>query len=282
MPTTRVLVSSASGVNGDGYGTILVFDLDGQQLAPFSDDRRLTDPRGLCIDPAGDLVYVNSGNDRLLALDRAGTIVRATDPIEGLDPGGGVFGPDGRYCVGSRRFRTIFALPASLDGPPEPLLPTAVVPFPRGFGFAADGRIFLASGIDPSGAGENTIKVFNPDGSLLAPALTDDPQLSPLDLTIAPNGNIVVSSESPFGVVDAATSIREYDSVSGRLVRVLQADGNPATAMRNPRGLRFGPDGSLSCVTRDAVVSFDYPTGAYVGRLAQLDRLFGQALVFVG
>jgi len=30
-----------------------------------------------------------------------------------------------------------------------------------------------------------------------------DPELSPLDLAIAPNGNIVVSSERPFGMSDA-------------------------------------------------------------------------------
>jgi len=40
--------------------------------------------------------------------------------------------------------------------------------------------------------------------------LVADPELNPLDLAIAPNGNIVVSSECPFGAADAVTSIREY------------------------------------------------------------------------
>jgi hypothetical protein len=31
---------------------------------------------------------------------------------------------------------------------------------------------------------------------------------------------------------------------------------------RNPRGRRFGPDGNLYCVAREAVVSFDFVTGA--------------------
>lgn len=101
-PATRVLVSSAKGANGDGYGAVLAFDLAGNLLGTFCEDNRITDPRGLCVDPTGDLLYVNSGNDRILALDRKGQIRRETSPIEGLDPGGGVFGPDGRYYVGSR------------------------------------------------------------------------------------------------------------------------------------------------------------------------------------
>jgi hypothetical protein len=70
----------------------------------------------------------------------------------------------GRYYVGSRRLRTIMAMPAGLDGPTIPYLPPEVVPFPRGFAFAPDGRIFLAPGMSPSGMGENTIKVFDAEG----------------------------------------------------------------------------------------------------------------------
>jgi hypothetical protein len=66
--------------------------------------------------------------------------------IAGLDPGGGTFGPDGRYYVGMRRARTILAMNAALDGDREPLLPEGIVPFPRGFGFASDGRVYLVSG----------------------------------------------------------------------------------------------------------------------------------------
>ena len=139
-------------------------------------------------------------------------------------------------------------MPASLDGPAIPYLPPEVVPFPRGFAFAPDGRIFLASGMSPSGIGENTIKVFDADGQLLAPRLVDDSQLSPLDLTIAPNGNIVVSSEWPFGARDAISSVREYDSTSGRLVRIFKPDGS--ILFRNPRGLRFAQT-AISTVSRE-------------------------------
>jgi DNA-binding beta-propeller fold protein YncE len=274
----RLLVSSAKGPNGNGYGTVLAFDLAGSELGTFGRDSRIKDPRGLCVDPSRDLLFVNSGTDRILALNKDGQVVRATGPIDALDPGGGVFGPDGRYYVGSRRLRTIMAIPASLDGPVIPFLPREVVPFPRGFAFAPDGRSFLASGTSPAGNGEDTIKVFDADAKLVVPRLVDDPQLSPLDLTIGPGGNIVVSSEWPFGAEDATSSVREYDSTSGRLIRIFTADGS--VRFRSPRGLRFGPDGKLYCVARDEVVCFDFETGAYAGTIVTLSDLFGQALEF--
>jgi hypothetical protein len=274
----RVVVSSASGPNGNGYGTILAFDLAGNPLGTFGEDRRIVDPRGLCVTPRGDLLHANSGDHRIVALDRWGHVVRDTGPIDALDLGGGVFGPDGRYYVGSRRLRTIMAVPAGLDGPVNPFMSPGVVPFPRGFAFAPDGRIFLASGMGPTGVGEETIKVFDAGGGILVPRLVDDPQLSPLDLTIAPNGNIVVSCEWPFGTKDATSSVREYDSASGRLIRIFKADGS--LRFQNPRGLRFGPHRHLYCVARDEVVSFDFDTGASLGATVRFSGLFGQALEF--
>src|SRR6202040_3859853 len=114
--------------------------------------------------------------------------------------------------------------------------------------FGHDGRLFLASGIGPDGHGDDTILSFAP-GKLLQPSrLVADPDLSPLDLAIAPNGNIVVSSERPFGAVDAVTSVREYDTTDGHLVRVFSAIGK---AEFKPRGLRFAPNGHLYCVARN-------------------------------
>ncbi len=151
---------------------------------------------------------------------------------------------------------------------------------PRGFAFAPDGRVFLASGVSPSGIGENTVKVFDADGHLIAPRLVEDSQLSPLDLAIAPNGNIVVSCEWPFGERDAVSSVREYDSTSGRLVRIFRPD--ESILFRNPRGLRFSADGFLCCVARDEVVSFDFATGDFSGAIVNYPDLFGQALEFFG
>ena len=38
--------------------------------------RRIVDPRGLSLDPSGALIYLNSRDDRALALDRRGAVVR--------------------------------------------------------------------------------------------------------------------------------------------------------------------------------------------------------------
>jgi hypothetical protein len=274
---TRIIVTSASGANGNGYGSALVFSADGALIGPFSQDRRIIDPRGLCLDPPGELVYLNSGADRVLALDQHGTVAFDSGRIDGLDPGGGTFGPDGRYYVGVRRRRTILALPARLDQGVEPLLPDGVVPFPRGFGFGSEGELYLASGIGPSGEGGNTIAVFGRGGELRTAHLVDDPELSPLDLTVASNGNIVVSSEWPYGAHEAKASIREYDPTTGRLVRVFEPD--PVVGWAKPRGLRFGSDDRLYCVGRDHIVAFDFSTGMYLGVMARLPRLNGQALV---
>jgi hypothetical protein len=274
------LVSSAGSGNGGGYDGLLGFDRGGELLGPFSADPRVVDPRGLSLDPSGTFIYLNSGDDRVLALDRLGNVMRDSGRIPGLDPGGGTFGPDGRYYVGMRQARTILAMPAALDGDRERVLPEGTVPFPRGFGFSGDGRLYLASGIGPSGEGDNTIMAFDCEGVLRPRRLVTDPELSPLDLTVAPNGHIVVSSEFPFGASDAVTSVREYDSATGQLVRVFAPD--PSLELRRPRGLRFGPDDHLYCVGEDHVVAFDFSTGDFLGPVVQLPRLNGQALVLLG
>jgi DNA-binding beta-propeller fold protein YncE len=275
----RILVTSANGANGNGYGAILGFGPEGEFTGPFSGDPRIADPRGLSLDPAGALIYLNSGDDRIVALDFHGYVVRDSGRIRGLDPGGGEFGPDGRYYVTMRRQRTIRALPAALDEQGEFLLPEGIVPFPRGFGFGPEGRLYLASGVAPSGQGDNTIAVFNRSGTLRTPRLVTDPKLSPLDLKVAPNGNIVVASEWPFGAPDAVTSVREYDAATGQLVRVLVPERS--ARFRKPRGLRFGPGGLLYCVGENNVVAFDFHTGRFAGPVVRLARLNGQALVLV-
>jgi hypothetical protein len=273
-----LLVTSAAGVNGDGYGALLAFDCDGRPLGIFSSDTRIADPRGLAIDQKKQLLFLNSGSDRVLALDRHGKVSRDTGPIPQLNPGGGTFGPDGRYYITLRSARTIMALCASLDDAGECILPARIVPFPRGFAFSSDGTLFLSSGIGPSGEGENTIVAFAPRQSLKPSRLVADPELSPLDLVVAPNGNIVVSSEHPFGLADAVTSVREYGAADGKLIRVFSASGS--AEFRRPRGLRFGPDGILYCVARDEVIAFDFASGRCLGAVVGYPRLNGQSLAF--
>ena len=179
-----LLVTSASGVNGDGYGSLLAFDRNGAPLGVFCNDECIADPRGLVVHQHEGLLYLNSGQDRVLALDAAGTVVRDTGPIEGPNPGGGNFGPDGRYYVGLRTARTVTAFPRTLHAPGEHFLAPGIVPFPRGFAFGRDGRLFLGSGIGPTGEGDNTIVAFAPNNDMPS-RLVSDPELSPLDLAIA-------------------------------------------------------------------------------------------------
>ena len=80
-----ILVTSASGINGDGYGALLAFKRDGTLIGPFNDDSRIVDPRGLAVDQKEGLLFLNSGADRVLALGPSGTIVRDTGPIASLN-----------------------------------------------------------------------------------------------------------------------------------------------------------------------------------------------------
>jgi hypothetical protein len=90
---------------------------------PLFEDDRIADPRGLAVDPKENLLFLNTGANRVLAISSDGRVVRYTGQIEGLNPGGGNFGPDGRYFVGLRSARTIIALSTSLDNAIEYVLP---------------------------------------------------------------------------------------------------------------------------------------------------------------
>jgi len=274
-----LVVSSASGANGNGYGSLLAFDIAGRSLGVFGNDNRINDPRGLALDSAEGLLFVNSGDDRVLALDATGRVVRDTGLVTGLNPGGGTFGPDGRYYVGSRSLRTIVGFSKDLTTRARRILPSGIVPFPRGFAFGPDSRLYLASGIGPNGEGDNTIGTFTWTDTTRRFPLVNDPELSPLDLLIGPNGNILVSSEYPFAAPDAVTTVREYDAFGGNLIRVFRPDKERCFC--RPRGLRVGPDGHLYCVAQDEVVAFDLVSGQCLGAVIRWPRLNGQALEFL-
>jgi hypothetical protein len=80
-----ILVTSASGTNGNGFGALLAFELDGRFRGTFIEDDRIADPRGLAVDTNENLLFLNSGADRVLAISSDGTVVRDTGRIEGLE-----------------------------------------------------------------------------------------------------------------------------------------------------------------------------------------------------
>jgi hypothetical protein len=83
-----LLVTSASGANGNGHGALLAFDdRDGRPLGVFREDSRIVDPRGMAVDEEERLVFLNSA-DRVLALDAAGKVVRDSGVMAGLNPWG--------------------------------------------------------------------------------------------------------------------------------------------------------------------------------------------------
>lgn len=236
-------VPSAVSANGNEHGVLLSFDDNSDPPGVFGTDGRIADPCGLTADPKQRLLFVNSAG-RVLGLDACGKVMRDAGVIAARNLRGEVFGPVGGYYVRLRGARTILALSPDLHRAGEHVPPAGIMPFPRGFGFDAEGRLFLASGTGPNGQRDDAIVAFAPADRARPSLLVEhDPDLGPLDLTVAPNGDVVVSSESPFGAPDAVTTPREYDSESGRLVRVFWPAG--MAVFRKPRGLRFDPDGHL-------------------------------------
>jgi hypothetical protein len=57
-----LLVTSAAGANGAGYGKIIAFADDGKPIGVFGSDPRIVDPRGLGSSRIDGLLFVNSGS----------------------------------------------------------------------------------------------------------------------------------------------------------------------------------------------------------------------------
>jgi DNA-binding beta-propeller fold protein YncE len=273
----QMLVTSARLPNGGGHGALLAFDIQRQTVSAFINDPRITDPRGLAVRRDDGLLFVNGGPHRIVAINLENTVVRDSGILDGFDIGGANFDNDGCYCFTMRNLGTIGRVSANLEMAPAFCLPLRSVHFPRGFAYTPHG-VYLASGVGPDGTGDNTIYRFTPDGNRDPDFHVEDPELSPLDLLVAPNGNVLVSSETPFAGTRAATTIREYDGIYGGLVRVFSPTDD--VAFEKPRGLRFGPDGGLYCVAQDEVALFDFISGRCLGPVIRLPGLNGQALEF--
>lgn len=277
----KIVVTSSPGAHDDGFGQLLAFSMDGAALGACSADGRIVDPRGLRASADRQLLYVNSGGDRIVALDVRGEVQFDNYHIPGLSAGDGEVGPDSRYYAGLRTTRTIAAFPSHLDGIGAPELNLGFVPFPRGFAFSDDGDLFLASGVRPNGHGESPVQQYSFTGKLKNARFAVDETLNPPDLAIGPDGKVLVLSEFRFGSIDARrTAIRAYARQSGALERIFSAP--PGISIQRRRGLRFGPDNRPYCVAQDAVIAFEYHSGEYLGMVVRHPRLNGQATEFPG
>jgi hypothetical protein len=66
-----LLVTSAAGANGDGYGALLAFDEDGKPVGVFGEDRRIVDPRGWA--QKQELLFLTASIGRWPSILRAGS-----------------------------------------------------------------------------------------------------------------------------------------------------------------------------------------------------------------
>ena len=161
-----LLVTSASGANGDGFGALLSFELDGTLRGTFIDDDRIVDPRGLAVDPNENLLFLNSGADRMLAISSHGRIVRHTGRIEGLNPAVAISAPMAGISS---------ACAASAQSPPcrpASMLPWSMSYRPGSYLFPEDSLLVKMAGCSSPQESGPTAKAITPYWPSLQPHLS--------------------------------------------------------------------------------------------------------------
>jgi hypothetical protein len=281
-----IFVSSAASATGLIRDGVFRFAAEtGRFVGTFGHSVEIRDPRGIHLSPDGATVVVNNGDDRILKFDaKTGALLDALPPFENLNPGGGKFGWDGRYYVGSRTLKSVIAFDLSGKCNPSTFIAGNFVAFPRGIAISPARETYLASGADPAtGEGRNTILRFDAMGRLDDSFDVYDDQLSPLDMEIGPNGNIFAASEFPFGHPQAVATVREYDHETGRLLRVFDAGANSSgkRITRMPRGITFGPDGELYAAGADNVVRYDLADARFDGIVLESPDIEIQSIIFI-
>jgi DNA-binding beta-propeller fold protein YncE len=281
-----ILVSSAAAASGVVRDGVFRFDPEtGQFRGYFGHGVEIRDPRGIRLSPDGEYVVVNNGDDRILKFDaKTGFLVNALPSIQGLNPGGGKFGWDGRYYVGSRTLKSVIAFDLSGRRDPSTFVAPSLVAFPRGIATSSTKDTYVASGTNPvTGEGRNTILRFDPLGRFDDSFHVEDAELSPLDIEIGPNGNVFAASEFPFGHPRALTTVREYDHKVGGLLRVFDAgvDASTGRITRMPRGITFGPDGELYSAGADNVVRYNFADGRFDRIVLESPDILIQSIIFI-
>jgi DNA-binding beta-propeller fold protein YncE len=281
-----LLVTSAAAARGSVRDGVYRFDAaTGRFEGDFGCGAEIRDPRGIRLSPDRSFVLVNNGDDRILKFEAgSGKLLGSLSFRPGLNPGGGKFGWDGRYYVGSRSEKSVIAFDVAGEPEPSIFVPGSFVKFPRGLAASASGAMYVASGTHPTtGEGQNTILRFDRDGHLDESFKVNDPELSPLDIEVGPNGNLLSASEVPFGDTNAIATVREYDKSTGELVRVFDAGRRPdgQRVSRLPRGITIGPDGALYSSGADNVVRYDFQSGRFDRVVVESQDILVQSIIFV-
>lgn len=271
------VVSSASGL---GYGDLRLFD-NSVGWTTFGPSE-IKDPRGVRRRPQDRYLVINEPSAAVWLLGFDGSVIARIEVPSGLDPGGGVFGPDGMYYVGSRSQRSIHKIDLATHSYCGLALSLEGILFPRGCAILDDGRFVVAGGTHPvHGGGRRALLLYNSEGVVEDDAFVDDPLLDPLDVALR-GGDLYVTSEFPFGASDAATTLRSYSVQTGVLNGTWPLQDIPKFgSVRKPRGIAFDEDGTLLICAQNCVAAVDIGTSDGVTIVAADDRLAGQSLALI-
>src|SRR5271169_3133758 len=124
----EILVSSAATAPGKLSNGVFRFNAGtGRFEGVLGEGAGIHDPRGLRPAPDESYFVVNNGDDSILKFETAtrrflGVVAR----LPGLNPGGGKFGSDGRYYVGSRSWKSVVAFDVGSGWKHSTVLQTAI------------------------------------------------------------------------------------------------------------------------------------------------------------
>ncbi|HEX2757517.1 MAG TPA: NHL repeat-containing protein, partial [Thermoanaerobaculia bacterium] len=232
--------------------------------ARLGEKARLQSPRGLAVDPSGNVFVADTGNVRVVKLDASGREVavigrKGSGPgefesawlpaVDGkgqlyvLDPRKGrvsIFGNDGKYLRKMGEGTGFYS--------------------PAGLAVAKDGTVAVAD------TGGNRVVVFGPDGQTRGEPITSTPQgklIQPTDAAFDAKGNLYVIQ--PTGPNGKGTLYR-FDP-DGKYQTAWVITGVPSTT-DTPR-LAVGPDGRvyLSDIEHGRLIAYD-PEGKKATPLA--------------
>uniref|UniRef100_Q01ZF5 NHL repeat containing protein n=1 Tax=Solibacter usitatus (strain Ellin6076) TaxID=234267 RepID=Q01ZF5_SOLUE len=212
----------------------------------------LTFPLGAAFGADGSLYVSNSDNDRVLRYNGVTGAFLNTFASSVADAAGMKFGPDGNlYVVDSDDPGSV----TKLNGTTGALISTLTgggLSDPEGITFGPDGNIYIANGTDIirfNGLTGAFMNIFVTAGS---GGLTGG-----RDVTFGADGNIYATSSGNTG------GVLKYSGTTGAF---LGAFVGPGSALFEPRGLVFGPDGNLYIANFGVgdVLRFNGTTGAFI------------------